>query len=170
MTMVTTTAIKLLFVVTLISCLSSSSLGFVPRYYSFARTTTSGVVVLNSNSNDEIAKLEAQLLQLKQQQQQQQQLEQEQKDSAKSSRPYVYEPMEEMMTEQWKSQEKDEDNASSIVSIPTIVASFMLIVGIIAASQIPVGQEELNTYASIPSGTSTQRIDLGDLNAARKTN
>jgi len=72
MTMVTTTAIKLLFVVTLISCLSSSSLGFVPRYYSFARTTTSGVVVLNSNSNDEIAKLEAQLLQLKQQQQQQQ--------------------------------------------------------------------------------------------------
>jgi hypothetical protein len=140
----------------------------------------------NNNKDDEIAQLEAKLRELKEQQQQQvsRVVDEEDKDSfiittttdnnKKVSVGVVTEPYVEMLTEQWKERDDSDDNGSSSLSpIITILGTIALTIVLGVFSQVPIGQEDLNKYSSIKSGTTTtpttQNIDLGDLNSARKS-
>ncbi len=83
----------------------------------------------------------------------------------------LYEPTTEMLTEKWKEVNSDDEEKQGSSPLVAIVGAVALAIALGFAAQVPVGQEELNKYASIKSGTAaTQSIDLGDLNAARKSN
>ena len=74
-------------------------------------------------------------------------------------------PMEEMMSETWKAEQKDpaeqEGGGNAII---TVVAGIVLVAFLAFFSQVPVGQEDLTKYQAIKTSTS---IDLGDINPAR---
>jgi len=64
------------------------------------------------------------------------------------------EPYEELLSEQWKSRESS-GGGIGIKEILTVVA---VLVGIIAFSQVPIGQEDLDKYSTAKPSTA---IDLG---------
>lgn len=131
---------------------------------------------------EEIAKLEEQLKKLKEEEEQGQGqiLEQSSMDESSSvttttttttsSSDYVgrgpakrpVEPMQEMMTEQWKasSSELASDEGNNLVVNILIGIAFIVILGIF--SQIPIGQEDLSKYSAVKNASTG--IDLGDLN------
>ena len=120
----------------------------------------------SSNKDAEIAQLEAKLRQLKEQASREAESASASADDEFTGR--VTEPFVEMLTEQWKEGDPAQANQSGS-PIVALVGAIGLAVVLGLLSQIPVGQEELNKYSSIKSGTVTQSIDLGDLNAARKS-
>jgi len=69
------------------------------------------------------------------------------------------EPFEELLSEQWKTREGDGiDLKDILVKGASAVA---ILAGIVAFSQIPIGQEDLDRYSTAKPSTA---IDLGDLN------
>jgi len=155
----------------------------------------------NSNSNsrsnskeEEIAKLEEQLKQLRQEAEQESgtavvasssQKQQQQKATVETvassssigdtdfvgrgpaKRPV--QPQQEMLSEAWKetTTTADEKNDSGIGgTIPSVVAgiAFLVLIGFFA--QVPVGQEDLGKYQAVKTNT---QIDLGDINPSRSS-
>jgi len=69
------------------------------------------------------------------------------------------EPYEELLSEQWKVRESDSVGFKDLLlQLAPVLA---IIVGLIAFSQVPIGQEGLDRYSTAKPSTS---IDLGDLN------
>jgi hypothetical protein len=58
---------------------------------------------------------------------------------------------------------EDESSTSTVGLLPAILGAF-LAVGVIAFSQLPVGQEELSRYSVQSGPTVSTKIDLGDIN------
>lgn len=130
-----------------------------------------------SSRDEEIAKLEAQLRQLK---------EEPEAEASEESSPEVappaeeestevvtldsddfvgrgpakrpVQPQQEMMSEAWKAQD---DSASEGGGLTAILAGVTLVLFLGFFSQIPVGQEDLTKYQAVKTSTS---IDLGDIN------
>lgn len=72
----------------------------------------------------------------------------------------VQEPYEELLSEQWKSRENKGgiDLSDILVKGASAVA---ILIGLVAFSQVPIGQEDLDKYSTAKPSMS---IDLGDLN------
>jgi len=69
------------------------------------------------------------------------------------------EPYEELLSEQWKTRETGNVDLKDLaVKIASVVA---ILAGIIAFSQVPIGQEGLDRYSTAKPSTA---IDLGDMN------
>jgi len=69
----------------------------------------------------------------------------------------ISEPYEELLSEQWKSRE----SSGGGIGIKDIATAVAVLLGIIAFSQVPIGQEDLDKYSTAKPSTA---IDLGDLN------
>jgi hypothetical protein len=161
---------SLLLLVVLLVASANVATGFVLPSTGGSNGRRSLTRQFSSNKDAEIAQLEAKLRQLKEQASRE-----EESASASASASAddeftgrVSEPFVEMLTEQWKEGDPAQANQSGS-PIVAVVGAIGLAVVLGLLSQIPVGQEELNKYSSIKSGTVTQSIDLGDLNAARKS-
>ncbi len=162
-----------IFIVTLSNNLTPAS-SFVHVPVSFTKCTTKNTATLIQSSNDskedEIAALEAKLRQLKQEQQEEQQEEQAvatatytPPSNANGDQNIDESPLDEMLSESWKEKEVDEDGGSIVGSL---VTGLVLLVGFVALSQIPVGQEGLDKYSTAKPSTT---IDLGDKNPNAKS-
>uniref|UniRef100_A0A7S4SN45 Uncharacterized protein n=1 Tax=Ditylum brightwellii TaxID=49249 RepID=A0A7S4SN45_9STRA len=133
------------------------------RVAAFSSQTT---LLYSSSKEDEIAALEEKLRLLKEEAAQQQQeeegaseIEAEIANLRNADEPYV-----EMLSEQWK--ESDVDNESSGGLLTTVLGVAIALVFLIGFSQIPVGQEDYSRYSVTP-GVGSTKIDLGDLNPAK---
>jgi hypothetical protein len=67
------------------------------------------------------------------------------------------------LSEGWKEKEATESGGSG--GLTGIIGAVALVLGLIAFSQVPIGQEDLSKYSAIKAPT--EQIDLGDLNRAR---
>jgi len=76
----------------------------------------------------------------------------------------ITEPYEELLSEQWKVRSKSSKGGDGIDFKDVLVkgaAAVAILAGIIAFSQVPIGQEDLDKYSTAKPSTA---IDLGDLN------
>ena len=67
-------------------------------------------------------------------------------------------PFDEMLSEQWKVKNNAVNGSSSSGGIMNIVGVVAILLGIVAFSQVPIGQEDLDKYSTAKPSTS---IDLG---------
>ncbi len=61
----------------------------------------------------------------------------------------LYEPTTVMLTEKWKEVNSDDEEKQGSSPLVAIVGAVALAIALGFAAQVPVGQEELNKYASI---------------------
>lgn len=76
-------------------------------------------------------------------------------------------PMDEMLSEQWKVSNFKSSGGNVGVGggvMKNVIGAVVLLVGVVAFSQIPVGQENLDKYSTAKPSTT---IDLGDLNPVK---
>lgn len=71
------------------------------------------------------------------------------------------EPFEELLSEQWKTRASKGDGIDLKDILVKGASAVAILAGIVAFSQIPIGQEDLDRYSTAKPSTA---IDLGDLN------
>mmetsp|Transcript_29856 Transcript_29856/g.49260 ORF Transcript_29856/g.49260 Transcript_29856/m.49260 type:complete len:178 (+) Transcript_29856:62-595(+) len=134
-----------------------------------ARFTSSSLAA--TSKEDEIAELEQKLRQLKEEKEVPAVAAADDDDDddeapVNASNQLLEEPMLEMLSESWKetdaSQSGDGGGGGIILKVVGAVLALVFLVGF---SQVPVGQTDLSKYSV---GKSSNQIDLGDLNEARK--
>ena len=125
-----------------------------------------GLAVSDDNKEEEIAKLEAKLRQLRLEIDEPVKPEIVSREEVISSsrRDSINLPLIEMKSESWReseSMEKSENVASSIVPWIGVIVAVVLFS---LFAQVPIGQEDFTRYAAVKTST---EIDLGDLNLDR---
>jgi hypothetical protein len=123
------------------------------------------VVSLASSKDEEIARLEEKLRQLRETDEQQQQQDEETMSKAVGVTVpnTLEEPFVEMLSESWREADPAENGESAGILAP-LVGGILAIVMIAAFSQVPIGQEDYTKYSAVKTST---EVDLGDLNAVR---
>jgi hypothetical protein len=119
-----------------------------------------------SSKDDEIAELEEKLQKLKQAKEAEESSQaaatpQNGEVAAKAEEEEVDIGM--FLSEGWKEKEATESGGSG--GLTGIIGAVALVLGLIAFSQVPIGQEDLSKYSAMKAPT--EQIDLGDLNRAR---
>jgi hypothetical protein len=114
---------------------------------------------LQSSKEDEIAELEEKLRKLKEETEQEtdgqpEKMASEEMEALESS--VIEEPLEALLSESWKDAEASSEDQGSVVK--NLIGAAILIVALIAFSQIPVGNEGLDKYSTAKPN---QSIDLG---------
>mmetsp|Transcript_18583 Transcript_18583/g.25783 ORF Transcript_18583/g.25783 Transcript_18583/m.25783 type:complete len:199 (-) Transcript_18583:143-739(-) len=142
------------------------------------KTAPTSTSLCASSKEDEIAALEEQLQRLKEEASKEEEDGEELvEESSTSSAAGVIdrksmndELMPEMLTEQWKESnsaagEEDSESGGLMQTVTSLVGGLALLAGVLAFSQVPVGQEDFNKYSAGKAGGS--KIDLGDINTVR---
>jgi len=143
-----------------------------------ARVRVPLVSLAASSKEEEIAALEEQLQRLKEEASKEEEEEVEAVETVSSTGGAVIdrksmndELMPEMLTEQWKEANaaaSDDANEGGIMkTLTSLLGGLALLAGVIAFSQVPVGQEDLNKYSTGKAGAN--KIDLGDMNTIRSS-
>lgn len=135
------------------------------------------LVAVHNSKDDEIAKLEEQLRQLKEEAAKESEettvnsapvvppteVGVVESDDILSSRKISGNPVPEMLSESWKETES-ESEGSLLSNIGSVVGVFALLIGIYFFAQVPVGQDDYIKYSAARPST---QIDLGDLNTSK---
>jgi hypothetical protein len=158
----TITVVALVAILSINSCLAfsllqpSRTVGTQPR-----RTVSCSIptTLLQSSKEDEIAELEEKLRKLKEETEQEtdgqpEKMASEEMEALESS--VIEEPLEALLSESWKDAEASSEDQGSVVK--NLIGAAILIVALIAFSQIPVGNEGLDKYSTAKPN---QSIDLG---------
>lgn len=119
------------------------------------------VVSLASSNDEEIARLEEKLRQLRETDEKQEEPMSNAVGVAVPNR--LEEPFVEMLSESWREADPAENGESAGILAP-LVGGILAIVMIAAFSQVPIGQEDYTKYSAVKTST---EVDLGDLNAVR---
>ncbi|KAL3918813.1 MAG: hypothetical protein SGARI_007359, partial [Bacillariaceae sp.] len=117
---------------------------------------------LHSSKDDEIAKLEEQLQKLKEAKEAEASTVEATSPSDQATEDEEEVDIGMFLSEGWKEKETAESGGGGLTGIIGAVA---LVLGLLAFSQVPIGQEDLSKYSAIKAPT--EQIDLGDLNRAR---
>jgi hypothetical protein len=121
------------------------------------------LVPLNaSDKEEEIAKLEEQLRKLKDQAANDERIDEDISGNLNDGVEEVV-PESMFLSENWKEGDEETEASTSLTSVLSAVGLALVLV---IFSQIPIGQEDLSKYSA---STSTEKIDLGDLNRARQS-
>jgi hypothetical protein len=120
-----------------------------------------------SSKDEEIAKLEERLKELKEENSSEEIPENFPPSGVTAQEAERDVPIEMFLSEGWKEKEAGQSNGGgggggALTSILGVAA---LVIGLAMFSQIPIGQEDLSKYSAIKAPT--ERIDLGDLNRGR---
>ena len=137
----------------------------------FLNSPTLGLLPLFDSKEEEIARLEDQLLRLKEEEDGAEKTFLEANNERTTARARKLEKMqgkEMILSEQelYDGGFVEEENSGG-GNIAGLVGAVLAVVGIIAFAQIPIGQENLSRYSATGSAI-IKTIDLGDLNPDRK--
>jgi hypothetical protein len=124
-----------------------------------------------SSKDEEIAKLEERLKELKEENSSEEIPENFPPSGVTAQETERDVPIEMFLSEGWKEKEAGQSNGGGGGSsggggaLTSILGVAALVIGLAMFSQIPIGQEDLSKYSAIKAPT--ERIDLGDLNRGR---